>query len=88
MGCRLKSAQAIFCRGALSYWDFSYIGMPDQICVSNFQRGGGQMPAQICVSNFQPGGAQLLGLFVNGDAGPNPPMRFSAGVAISYWDFS
>ena len=50
------------------------MGIPAQICVSDFQPGGYQLlglfvnwvPAQICVSNFQPGGAQLLGLFVNG----------------------
>ena len=63
LGCRLKSAQAIFSRGAISYWDFSYIGMPAQICVSKFQPGGNQLlglfvngiPAQICVSNSEPG---------------------------------
>ena len=71
------------------------MGMPAQICVSNFQPVGNQllglfvnvMPAQICVSNFQPGAGRLLGLFVNGEAAPNPPMRFSAGGQLGIGTF-
>jgi hypothetical protein len=44
------------------------MGIPAQICVSDFQPGGYQLlglfvnwvPAQICVSNFQPGAMETL----------------------------
>jgi len=45
------------------------MGIPAQICVSDFQPGGYQLlglfvnwvPAEICISNFQPGGYGNIG---------------------------
>ena len=72
------------------------MGMPAQICVSNFQPVGNQllglfvnvMPAQICVSNFQPGGAQFIGTLRKWGSRPKSAYAIFSRGTISYWDFS